>query len=413
MALLPRKIFFELVGMTLLGLVGISLVMTLALAMVEAGRRGMDPLSILTLMPYMIPTLLPYTIPVCLLYACVVVYGGMSSSNEIVAVKAAGVNVMRVVQPAIFLGVGAAVLGLFITDRVIPKCNLRLRQVLLSDLETAVLAYLKNNNGRLTGDGASYEIAVADIKGNRLINPIIVRKNSFGETIANTKADEAVLRVVKNPIPGEPPQINVTLLRGVVQIVKGDKGSIKFDEETFPLPVPVQMWKMTELKLECLSYRGCWDRSRELAGKASAFQAEQAWRGAVSLLNGAPLAYAMKIPETNDRAVWREATTFVRKSRDAIGEMHIRGNNSLAGLSFILLGCPVSILLTRKDPLQTFFLCFAPIILIYYPSILLTFNIFKEGVDDASYVWGQALMWAPSAGMLLAAAAAIRKLVRS
>src|SRR5688572_17805023 len=139
MALLPRKILMELAATTLLGLFGISLVMTLVLAMVEATRHGMDPLSVLVVIPYMVPTLLPYTLPVCLLYACVVVYGGMSSANEIVAVKSAGINVMRLIEPAILLGVAGVALGIYITDRVIPKCNLRLHEVLLSDLEGAVL----------------------------------------------------------------------------------------------------------------------------------------------------------------------------------------------------------------------------------------------------------------------------------
>jgi lipopolysaccharide export system permease protein len=413
MALLPRKIFFELVGTTLLGLVGISLVMTLVLAMVEAGKRGMDPFSVLALSPYMVPTLLPYTIPVCLLYACVVVYGGMSSANEIVAVKAAGINVLRIVQPAFFLAAATAALGVFITDRVIPQCNQRLRSVLLSDLENAVLTYLKTNNGRLSGDGSSYEIAVKSIKGNRLIEPIIIRKNGQGDTIANIKADEAILRVTPNPVVGEPPQINITLMGAIMRIVSGSGGSLVSKEETFPMPVPAQLWKGTEKKLDSLSYQECWQRSRKLVGEARALEAESSWRGAVGMMNGLPRPHVLWTTSPQEKVNRQQVDYLIRKSRDAVGEMHVRGNHALAALTFVLLGCPISILLTRKDPLQTFFLCFAPIVLLYYPSVILTFNIFKEGVDDSSYLWGQAMMWAPSAGMLLAAASAIHRLLRT
>jgi lipopolysaccharide export system permease protein len=413
MALLPRKIFFELVGTTLLGLVGISLVMTLVLAMVEAGRHGMDPFSVLAVSPYMVPTLLPYTIPVCLLYSCVVVYGGMSGSNEIIAVKAAGINVLRLVQPAFILAIATVAVGLFITDRVIPNCNLRLREVLLSDLENAVLAYLKTNNGRLSGDGAGYEIAFDGVKGNKLIGPIIVKKNAQGETLANTRANEAVLRVIKNPVPGEPPQINVTLKGAVVRLVKNGQGSIRLDEETVPMPMPPQLWKGAEKKLDCLTYQECLDRSRLLVGEARALEAELAWRGAVAIMNGQPLPYARQLTQPDERFVRQKINWQLKKSRDAIGEMHVRGTHSFAALPFVLLGCPISILLTRKDPLQTFFLCFAPIVLLYYPSVILTFNVFKEGVDDASFIWGQAMMWAPSGGMFLAAISAIRRLVRN
>jgi lipopolysaccharide export system permease protein len=413
MSLLPRKILMELAAMTLLGLFGISLVMTLVLAMVEAVRLGMDPISVLTVIPYMVPTLLPYTLPVCLLYACVLVYGGMSSANEIVAVKSAGINVMRLIEPAILLGIAGVALGIYITDRVIPKCNLRLHEVLLSDLEGAVLSYLKNNNGRMSGDQSSYEMAVAEVKDNKLIGIIIIKKNAEGQTIANIRAKEAVLKVVRNPVPGEPPQIKATLKEVELRLVKGGEGSGRFGEETVDLPMPNQLWKDAEKKLECLSYLGCWQRSRENLGKAREVETQLAWRGAIALLNGQPVQHFQNVMRTEPNVQRQLPDWHHRKARDAVGEMHMRGSHSFAALPFVLLGCPISILLTRKDPLQTFFLCFAPIIVFYYPSVILTFNIFKEGVDDFTYLWGQALMWAPSAGMLLAAASAMRKLVRS
>jgi lipopolysaccharide export system permease protein len=413
MSLLPRKILADLLALTLLGLVGISLLMTFVLAMVEAGRHGMDPFSVLAVTPYMVPTLLPYTLPVCLLYACVSVYGGMSSSNEIIAVKAAGIHVMRLVEPAIVLGVLAVGLGFFITDRVIPKCNQRLHEVLLSDLESTVLSYLKNNNNRMVGDASSYEIAVEGVKDNKLIGPIIVKKDEKGQTFFNIKAREAVLKVVRNPIPGEAPQIKVTLIDAVGRTITGTKASVRIGTETVDMPIPSQLWKDAERKLECLSYLGCWQRAQEHVGKAKDIEAAEAWRGAVALMNGQPMPFALYLKQTDEKFIKSQIDWQLRKSRDAVGEMHMRGSHSLAALPFVLLGCPISILLTRKDPLQTFFLCFAPIIVLYYPSVILTFNIFKEGVDDFTYLWGQALMWAPTVVMLLAAASAIRKMIRS
>jgi hypothetical protein len=179
------------------------------------------------------------------------------------------------------------------------------------------------------------------------------------------------------------------------------------------MPVPAQLWKGAEKKLDCLSYRECYERSQVLVGEAHAQEAEMAWHGAVALLNGTPMLFAKHLKQLDEKSVRRKIDWQLRKSRDAIGEMHIRGNHSLAALSFVLLGCPVSILLSRKDPLQTFFFCFAPIIVLYYPSVILTFNVFKEGIDDASFIWGQAMMWAPSVGMFVSAIAAIRRLVRT
>ena len=55
---------------------------------------------------------------------------------------------------------------------------------------------------------------------------------------------------------------------------------------------------------------------------------------------------------------------------------------ALAGGSFffVLLGAPVGILFARRDFLSAFITCFVPIILIYYPLMLLGMNLGKEGL---------------------------------
>ena len=51
----------------------------------------------------MIPSTLPYTIPVSLLFAVTVVYGRIACDNEIIAIKSAGLSVMTVLWPTLFL----------------------------------------------------------------------------------------------------------------------------------------------------------------------------------------------------------------------------------------------------------------------------------------------------------------------
>jgi lipopolysaccharide export system permease protein len=46
----------------------------------------------------------------------------------------------------------------------------------------------------------------------------------------------------------------------------------------------------------------------------------------------------------------------------------------------VLLGAPVGILFARRDFLSAFISCFVPIILIYYPLLLMGMNLGKEGL---------------------------------
>ena len=190
-------------------------------------------------------------------------------------------------------------------------------------------------------------------------------------------------------MPGDPPQINITLKGAVVRIISGNKGSIRLDEETVPMPMPPQLWKGNEKKLDCLTYKECWERSKELAGKAHAQEAEIAWRGAVALMNGQPLPYAKRLTTDEEKFQLQQANWQIRKSRPTPSvKCTFAAITVSGGDPFVLLGCPIGVLLSRKDPLQTFFMCFAPIVVLYYPSVILTFNVFKEGVDESSFISG-------------------------
>jgi lipopolysaccharide export system permease protein len=60
-------------------------------------------------------------------------------------------------------------------------------------------------------------------------------------------------------------------------------------------------------------------------------------------------------------------------------EKLMRPSLSLGCLCFILVGCPVGIWFSRGDYLSAFITCFLPIVLSYYPIMLCTTNLAKDG----------------------------------
>src|SRR6266436_1669408 len=103
--ILFRMILWDLVKVFLIALVTITGILLLAGIIAEASQQGLSPSQILAAIPLLIPSTLPYTIPATTLFATCVVYGRMSADNEILAIKAAGINILRVVAPAVLLGV--------------------------------------------------------------------------------------------------------------------------------------------------------------------------------------------------------------------------------------------------------------------------------------------------------------------
>src|SRR3954451_12846995 len=102
--ILHRMILWELVKVSLMSLIGITGILLMAGIVAEASQQGLGPGQIMAAIPLLIPSTLPYTIPATTLFAVCVVYGRLASDNEILAIKASGIHLSRVVMPALLLG---------------------------------------------------------------------------------------------------------------------------------------------------------------------------------------------------------------------------------------------------------------------------------------------------------------------
>ena len=88
-------------------------------------------------------------------------------------------------------------------------------------------------------------------------------------------------------------------------------------------------------------------------------------------------------------------------------EVHSRPALACSCFFFVLVGSPFSILRGKRQFLTNFFLCFVPILLFYYPIVLLTMNLAKN--DDLNAAWG---MWIGNGVLLLAGLYILRKVLR-
>src|SRR5438094_8467579 len=143
--MIHRMILKELFKVFLVSLVAITGLLLLAGLFTEATQRGLEPGQILSIIPLLIPSTLPYTLPATTLFATCVVYGRLSADNEILAIKAAGINVLQVVKPGIILGLAmsAATMGLYY--RIIPYTHHLLRSMVFNDAEEFLYALLKKH----------------------------------------------------------------------------------------------------------------------------------------------------------------------------------------------------------------------------------------------------------------------------
>src|SRR5947209_3144084 len=128
-------ILWELFRIFALALLVITGILLMAGMVAEASQHGLGPLQILAVMPLIIPSTLPYTLPATTLFATCVVYGRLAHDNEILAIKAAGVNVVHVLWPAIFLGVLMTGVTIGLYAHVIPTTHHMMRTMFINDVE--------------------------------------------------------------------------------------------------------------------------------------------------------------------------------------------------------------------------------------------------------------------------------------
>jgi len=64
-----------------------------------------------------------------------------------------------------------------------------------------------------------------------------------------------------------------------------------------------------------------------------------------------------------------------------------RWANGFSCLCFVLVGAPMAIRMRNADFLTSFFLCFLPILLVYYPVFMLGVSRVKSGSLPPPAVW--------------------------
>ncbi|MEO7598388.1 MAG: LptF/LptG family permease [Opitutus sp.] len=126
----------------------------------EVGARGLDLLMYLVVT---VPSYLALVLPLALMVSLMFVLGKLHRSNELTALRAAGVGFMRMTMPVWFLGVLACGLSWWLNTRVVPwsvKESAERREYLL----------FRKESGTLTPDrvGAVYSIGFDNPQAGRM-----------------------------------------------------------------------------------------------------------------------------------------------------------------------------------------------------------------------------------------------------
>lgn len=133
MRIVDRYVLREMLASLAVGLLLFTLVLfagRLLRLMELFVTRGVPAGTVLTLFGYLLPSFLVITVPMAVLLATLSAYGRLAADNEVLALRAAGWSLYRLIVPALLLGVAAAALGAYLAFVALPWGNQGFRDLL-------------------------------------------------------------------------------------------------------------------------------------------------------------------------------------------------------------------------------------------------------------------------------------------
>ncbi len=371
MRMLTRYVLLELLKVFLVALTGLTFMLLIVGLVKQARDQGLGPQQVLLLIPYILPDMLRYTIPATILFAASSVYGRMSGSNEVVAIKSLGISPMAVIWPCFVLSFLLSLLTVWLNDVAVTWGQNGIQRVVIESVEDIVYTMLRTQRSYTS---RNLSIMVKAVDGKRLIQPTfnITPDDQPPVTItareAELRSDSEVLRIVFYQAAIEAQSHANALLDVFEREIPLNDVSRSGDNSRIPTRVPLKLIPFERARVE-----------EEL----NDYKRHRAVDLGLPLLTGEFEAY--------DSQDWKLEADHTQAKLNHLYRLDTepprRWSAGFSCLCFALIGAPMAVWRRNADFLTSFFLCFLPILIIYYPLLVFGVEQAKSGAFDPNIVW--------------------------
>ncbi len=372
MRLLTRYVLREVGLIFLVTLVALTSFMLLVGAVQAALMQGLGAKQIVIALPYLLPQALMFAIPGTILFAVSMVYGRMSASNELVALKSLGISPMVAVWPSLAMATVLSFATVWLNDLAMSWGFYGVKQVAIDSAEEIAYSVLRSQRSFKSD---ALEVTVKDVVGRDLIEPRFRLAMGDDSQMVDISARVAQLRSV----PGTG-KLTLVLYHTIIDgpgiyseypdewierevLIKSDHGKDPSPSHLALHEVPGAI----ERQLELIEQLG--ERMVALAGK-------QILLGDFEQLSVGN---------------WHDEAKNLKFQKFQLYRMHTepprRWANGFSCLCFALVGTAMAIRMRNADVLTSFALCFFPILIVYYPLLAFGLDRAKAGEIHPYAVW--------------------------
>jgi lipopolysaccharide export system permease protein len=371
---ITRYVLVEFLKLFIVTVGCLTIMIVLGVVAQEASRRGLGPAAILKLIPYAMPIAMLYSVPASMLFAACSIYGRMSASNEITAIKSLGVSPLTVLWPALLLSSVVSAGVVWLNDFAVSWGRVGVNRVVLESAEQIAYGMLRSSRSYST---SRIKINVKDVQGHKLVRPTLTVYQSPQDPPIHFTAKEAELHT---DIEGE--ALIVSLTDGEIQ--RGDDLSMEFnDTQTIAIPLSSASDESGRRRPSDTPLRHIPTAIKDQRGKIQQLEQSLAAEAAYQMMTGdfAEL--------TGDR--WQAEHARLDTAHGTLFRLHTepwrRWANGFSCLAFVIVGAPLAVRLRNADVWTSFLLCFLPTLVLYYPLLAYGVDLAKSGDLPPYCVW--------------------------
>lgn len=374
MRILTRYVVLEVLKVFAVALTVLTLMMILVGVVKEARDQGLEPRQVLQIIPYILPDALRYTVPATILFAVSSVYGRMSGSNEVVALKALGISPITILWPVMVVAVLLSLVTVYLNDIAVSWGRANVQRIVVESVEQIAYSMLR---AQRTFTSPRFSIIVKRVDDKKLIQPTITFQPTGDDPAVTLTAEDAILRA-------DPKQGMLSILCHNGTLDMSGQGRLRF-QDTLEREVPLDTanptgdgmlpaWMSMTVIPEQVRKKRIWLRE---------FIEHRAAKATLELLTGDFAAIDGPVAR-NERGILSFGQQYLSR---LLAEPHRRWSNGFSCLCFVMIGAPMAIWRRNADFLTSFFACFLPILVIYYPLLALGVDQAKSGKLPPYSVW--------------------------
>jgi lipopolysaccharide export system permease protein len=369
MGVIVRYILREL-GLTFLfGFVALTSVLLIVGLVRTALDMGLPLFCVWQIVPYVFFFMTSISLPVSLLLAVTVFFARMAGNNEVTALKALGISPTTFLMPVFVIAFIVSIIGFEINEQAITRGRKGLNAIIYSNTEYILMEQLRKKHSFETKN----KQILIKVKGvderNRLIEPMIMVKR---ESIT-VEAQSAEIT-----INFDTKMLTVTFT-GIR--VTGSNLFLSGGNQKLPISLSELMPTSDSNRPSDLGV----DQINNEQIKA-AEEIEQQRRIIAAHKTFAACMGSVDAWTTLDDA--KERIKALQSHRDRLSvEPPRRWATGFCCFFFVWLGAPLAIWMRKSDFFASFFACFVPILLLFYPLFAFGLSQAKSGALPPNCVW--------------------------